>query len=149
MSETVYHVRVRSDSEGCVTFQCPFCDNRFKLSAQDAHKEDLIFVFCPYCGLQKNLNDFLSDEVVEHLQTLAANEVKKILNQSLKKLQRSFQGNQFIKVKAGKPLKLETENLLFEREEMELTECRYCGFSTKVKALLAVAGVYCPYCGTG
>lgn len=149
MSETVQHVRVPGDSDGYVTFQCPFCDNRFKLSAQDAYREDLIFVFCPYCGLQKDPNYFLSDEVVEHLQTLAANEAKKIVNQFVKDLDKTFQGNQFIKFKASRPLKLETENLLFEREEMEVSECRYCEFSAKVKPSSAVTGVYCPYCGIG
>lgn len=46
---------VQGDSEGYVTFECPYCGSEFKLQAGEVQsdEEPVLELFCPYCGLQK------------------------------------------------------------------------------------------------
>ena len=46
---------IQGDSEGYVTFLCPFCGSEFKLRADEYQNDDKPFedLFCPYCGLTR------------------------------------------------------------------------------------------------
>lgn len=147
MSEVTLSVSIPSDNDGYVTVQCPFCDGRFKLTAKDFERKDLIYLFCPYCGLQEEGNQFLSDEVIEQIQIVATNYLKTIVNQFQKDLKRSFKKSKFLSFKAGKKLKEDPENTLFESEEMDLSHCPYCDFGVKVQPIAHEIGICCPYCG--
>ena len=54
---------IQGDSEGYVTFECPFCGSEFKLQADEFQSDDepLEELFCPYCGLTREKNDFLCE----------------------------------------------------------------------------------------
>ena len=61
LSTKNFTITIQGDSEGYVTFECPYCDSEFKLQAEeyqndDNQFEDLIF---PYCGLEKESYEFL------------------------------------------------------------------------------------------
>lgn len=43
MSQIIAELTVEGDSEGYVTFKCPFCESKFKLNAQGFHDEDNVF----------------------------------------------------------------------------------------------------------
>jgi len=147
MSEVVFKITVPSDDDGFITLQCPFCNDRFKLTVTDLEREDIIEIFCPYCGLRHQHSYFLRDEVIEQAYIIAENHAKSLINQWAKDLERSFQGNKHIKFKAGKPLRMEDDKTLFEQEELEITNLQCCRITVKSRPLNKVIGVYCPCCG--
>ena len=65
MSDVTFTIKIQGDSEGYVTFECPFCGSEFKLQASEFQNEEEPFdeLFCPYCGLAKSLSSFYSKEV--------------------------------------------------------------------------------------
>lgn len=126
---------------------CPFCEDRFKLTVADFEREDIIEIFCPYCGLRHEHNQFFIDEVLEQAQIIATNYAKSIVNQWTKDLERSFTSNKHVKFKAGKPLKMDAEKTLFEKEELETYTLQCCQITVKTRPLHQVIGVYCPCCG--
>ena len=71
MSTENFTITIQGDSEGYVTFECPYCDSEFKLQAGEYQNDDEPFeeLFCPYCGLAKEKNEFLSSDVIEQAQT--------------------------------------------------------------------------------
>ena len=73
MSDVTFTFSIEGDSEGYVTFECPFCGAEFKLQAGEYQDEDkpLEELFCPYCGLTKGKDEFLSAEVIEQAQILS------------------------------------------------------------------------------
>lgn len=75
------------DSEGYVTFECPYCNSEFKLQAGEYQNDDEPFeeLFCPYCGLAKEKNEFLSAEVIEQAQAIAYNYMVEELKKTFKK----------------------------------------------------------------
>lgn len=44
-------IKIQGDSEGYVTFECPFCGSEFKLQAGEYQDDEHPFedLFCPYC----------------------------------------------------------------------------------------------------
>jgi uncharacterized Zn-finger protein len=147
MADVSFQITVPSDNDGFITLQCPFCDDRFKLTVEDFQREDILEIFCPYCGLRHQHSHFLRDEVIEQAQIIASNHAKSLLNQWVKDLEKSTKRNKFVKFKAGKPLKIEAEKILFEREELETTTLACCQVTVKTRPLNKVIGVYCPCCG--
>jgi uncharacterized Zn-finger protein len=72
MADVSFKITVPSDNDGFITLQCPFCDDRFKLTVEDFQREDILEIFCPYCGLRHQHNHFLRDEVIEQAKLLLA-----------------------------------------------------------------------------
>lgn len=147
MSEIVFKVDIPSDDEGFVTLQCSFCNSRFKLTTEDFQSDDIIYIFCPYCGLQNEENDLLTDEVLEQTQIIAQNHVNSIINQFMGGLEKSFRGSKHIVFKRGKKLGMEDDKVLFEQEEMEILKPNCCKRLVKTNSLEASLGIYCPFCG--
>ncbi|MEM7716241.1 MAG: TFIIB-type zinc ribbon-containing protein [Cyanobacteria bacterium P01_A01_bin.68] len=147
MSEEVFKISIPSDNDGFITFQCPFCRDRFKLTVTDFEREDIIEIFCPYCGLRHENSNFLTDEVIEQANIIAENYAKSIINKWTKDLERSFRNNKHIKFKANKPLKMDAEKILFEKEELETYNLKCCQVTVKTRPIHQVIGVYCPCCG--
>ena len=56
MSTENFTITIQGDSEGYVTFECPYCNSEFKLQAGEYQNDEgnlLKNCFCPYCGLAK------------------------------------------------------------------------------------------------
>ena len=55
-----FSIKIQGDSEGYVTFECPFCGSEFKLQAGEYQDGDAPFedLFCPYCGLTRDKMSF-------------------------------------------------------------------------------------------
>jgi uncharacterized Zn-finger protein len=147
MVDVSFQITVPSDNDGFITLQCPFCDDRFKLTVEDFQREDILEIFCPYCGLRHQHSHFLRDEVIEQAKIIASNYAKSLLNQWVKDLEKSTKRNKLVKFKAGKLPKLEAEKILFEQEELEITTLVCCQVTVKTRPLNKVIGVYCPCCG--
>ncbi len=82
MSTRSFTITIQGDSEGYVTFECPFCNSEFKLQAAEYQNNDDPFeeLFCPYCGLTKEKKEFLSSDVIEQARTIAYNHMVDELN---------------------------------------------------------------------
>lgn len=147
MSEVTFKIIVPGDNDGFVTLQCPFCEDRFKLTTIDFEREDIIEIFCPYCGLRHEHSFFLTDEVIEQAQIIASNYLKSKINQWAKDLERSSKSNKHVKFKAGKSLKMDAEKILFEKEELETYKPSCCQITVKTRPIHQIIAVYCPCCG--
>lgn len=91
MSCTTLSFTIQGDSEGYVTFTCPYCQSDFKLQAGEFQNDEEPFneLFCPYCGLSKEISDFYSKDVIEKARELATNYMIEELNKSFGKLKHS------------------------------------------------------------
>ena len=147
MSDVVFKITIPSDNDGFITLQCPFCGDRFKLTVEGFEREDIIELFCPYCGLRHENSRFLTDEVIEQAKVAAKNYAASIINDWLKDMEQNFKSNKHITFKAGKPLEMESDKPLFEREELEATDLACCRIMVKATPLNKEIGIYCPCCG--
>lgn len=131
------------DSDGYTLFQCPHCNEYFKLNNNELIKEDIIDLFCPICGLSSKSSKFLSDEVKKHAQEIAVNYAKTILNESFKKMERGSKGM----FKVTNTLKIEPEKQLYDHNhELDIVRFKCCDKTAKVLLVDKETG-YCPYCG--
>lgn len=143
-------VIIQGDSEGYVTFECPFCGSEFKLQAGEYQDEEFPFeeLFCPYCGLARNKNDFLSREVIEQAQAMAYNYAIEELNKALGKMAKSInRSNGIIKMKY-RPLKKVTTKELRGKDTSEVEfSCICCNRHVKALYCAGSSKIFCPYCG--
>ena len=149
MSKVDFSITIQGDTEGYITFECPFCGSEFKLQAEEYQNEDMPIeeLFCPYCGLAKDKNNFFSDEVHEQIQAVMENYIIEQLNKSFGKLNRSTKKSKFIQVKY-KPLKKVTVKELKDKDTVEtIFNCSSCGQHVKVLYCAGVSKIFCPYCG--
>lgn len=147
MSDVILTISVPSDDDGFVTLQCSFCDGRFKLTVNDFESDEVVQIFCPYCGLPNEGHELLTDEVMEQANILAENYAKSLLNDFTSDLRKSFRGNKNVSFKPGRKLAMDDEAVLFEQEELELMSPTCCKQPVKVSSLNASTGIYCPFCG--
>lgn len=150
VSEDIITIKIQGDSEGYVTFECPFCNSEFKLQAGEYQNEDEPFeeLFCPYCGLVKEKDQFLSSEVIEQAQAIAYNHLVEELNSCFKKMQKSINKSKGLIKMDYKPLKKVVTKELKDKDTTE-TEfaCSCCSRRTKVLYCAGASIVFCPYCG--
>lgn len=149
MDNVTFQIRLEGDSEGYVTFECPFCESEFKLQAGEFKSEDNIFLelYCPYCGLIDDVKSFYSKEVAEQVKVLAQNYITEELNKVFGNLARDLNRNKFIKMQ-WKPLKKVNTKELKDRDTVEeIFECQSCGNHEKVLYCSGVSKIFCSYCG--
>jgi uncharacterized Zn-finger protein len=148
MSSTMtFSISIPSDDDGFVSRECPHCGDRFKITTTDLQSEDLLDLFCPYCGLPSSVNETHPSEVFEQAHIISENYVASMVNDAMKDLERSLSGSKHLKFKRGKPLPTEDEKILFEKEELAAIDLTCCAKVIKINDLSAVTGVYCPFCG--
>lgn len=147
MSEEIIKLSIPADSDGYVNFQCPYCDNTFKLHAGECQEDDIMELFCPLCGLVDEPSAFLNDEIVQLAMDKVTNMVVDKINDFSNNLERLFRGNSIIKVKTAKMDK-KGEKEVFEVDSEEvIVELPCCNRHLKVKFSTKESGVICPYCG--
>ncbi len=150
MSDTTLSFTIQGDSEGYVTFTCPYCHSDFKLQAGEFQNDEEPFneLFCPYCGLSKEVTNFYSEDVKEKARELATNYMIEELNKSFGKLKRSVnRRNSIIKIDY-KPLKKVNVRELKENDSQEVEfKCDICNHHTKVLYCVGKSKIFCPYCG--
>jgi len=148
MSDIVtFSINIPSDDDGFVSRECPHCDDRFKMTTVDIESEELLDLFCPYCGLPSSVSETHPSEVLEQAHILAENYAASIINDAFKDLERTFSGSKHLKFKRGQPLPIKDDKVLFEKEEMAAIELTCCTKVVKVNDLSAATGIYCPFCG--
>ena len=144
MSEEKTNIYIPTDEDGFIELQCPFCNEVFRLDADDVQSDDTLGIFCPNCGLTGEFNDFLTADVIESVQIAERNLAKEMINKELKKMEKESGG--FLKVK--EELELETEKTVFLKNmDASLITFACCEKSAKVSFHIEVNGAYCPFCG--
>lgn len=147
MFDGTLHISIPTDDDGFVSFQCPFCSDKFKLSVGECEQEDVLQIFCPYCGLSDELSNFLSDEVNEQLRIAAQNYLAEQINSMLRDMERRFHRNPGVSFRAS-PLNTEPDSQIIETDDdLEPSTHEICGRTVKVHANCIEVGPYCPYCG--
>lgn len=149
MSEISFEIKIIGDSEGYVTFECPFCESEFKLCADEFQSDDKSFteLYCPYCGLVDCVNSFYTKDVVEQIKAIVSNYTIEQLNKTFGKMARNINNNKFIKMK-WKPLKKVTTKELKDKDTVEeIFECPVCSNHEKVLYCSGVSKIFCSYCG--
>lgn len=139
-------ISIPTDSDGYYTLECPFCKDAFKLSANDYDMEETIELFCPYCGLVNDKNNFISQKVKDQAMELANNHAIDLINESLKQMKRNMKSSN-MKMEI-KPLKKEQPSEIIENDnELEELHLSCCNKYIKVTSTFDFDTIYCPYCG--
>lgn len=141
-------IGIPSDEEGYISFECPSCEDRFKLHADEYDGDAASTIYCPLCGLNNSIGEFLTKDVPRvaeaHATEMALDAVEKMFGD----LERKSRGNKFIKFRAGKRPPRRERPELREVTDLAIVQFACCDRSAKVPHSDALSGVYCPYCGT-
>lgn len=149
MSDVQFEIKIQGDSEGYVTFECPFCDSEFKLKADEFQSEDNVFaeLYCPYCGLVNEISEFYSKEVMEKAKVIAQNYMAEEINKMFGNMKRNMDSSNFIKVEYKELKKINSKELRDKDTVEEIIECPICNNHEKVLYCAGVSKVFCSYCG--
>lgn len=149
MSDINFDIRIEGDSEGYVTFECPFCESEFKLNANEFQDEDNVVteLFCPYCGLVDEINTFYSKEVIKQVKVVAYNYMVEQMNKTFNDFKRSVRSNKCIKVDFKELKKVNLKELKGNDTVEEIFSCPMCKNHIRVLYCAGVSKVYCAYCG--
>lgn len=149
MNNITMSFEIPSDSDGYVTFECPFCKAEFKLLANEIQndKQECEELFCPYCGLTDKATSFHSREVVEYARKMAENYMIEQLNQTFGKMAKNINKSKNLKMEF-KPLKKGTlKELKTQDTTEEIFQCKICEQHEKVIFCVGSSKVFCAYCG--
>lgn len=149
MSDLSFEIKIEGDSEGYVTFECPYCGSEFKLKADEFQSEDNVFteLYCPYCGLVNEISEFYSKEVMEQAKVIAQNYMAEEINKMFGNMKRSVDSSNFIKVEYKELKKINSKDLRDKDTVEEIIECPICNNHEKVLYCAGVSKVFCSYCG--
>ena len=149
MDEVNLELKIEGDSEGYITFECPFCESQFKLKASEVQDDENIFydLFCPYCGLVDKIDHFYTKEFIEKAKIIIENYVREQINNSFKQVSQNMNKCKYITMNF-KPLKKVSLPYLKEHDTVEeIFECPDCKNHEKILFCIGVSKAYCAYCG--
>ena len=153
MSETSIEFSVPCDSDGYVTLECPFCQEEFKLLANEVQNEEQPFneLFCPYCGLTDSSSNFNSTKVMEHAQALFQNHVMEQLDSAFKGMVKGINKTKgkglSMKATYTPSKKVEVPEIREHDTAEEIFQCKACERHEKVIYAAGASKVFCAYCG--
>jgi hypothetical protein len=138
-------VPLASDEEGMVGRQCPHeeCKKYFKVRTEEfsAFTDDKFS--CPYCGITAHPRDFLTQNQLEYVKSVAVRQVLGPSLDELKSLEREPDSNTFFSI----GVKVDITGLdvaqYFEKESRRNIHCNTCNRSYSVYGV----SYYCPFCG--
>ncbi len=144
MDKADFKINIPTDVDGYVELQCPFCRDTFRIDSDDVLSNDLSSVYCPYCGLTDQFDNFATDELKEVAQQVIINHANQLINESLKKMGKSSKGVFKTKSKVvSNPIK----NLYVKSHDVKFLTLSCCGRHVKVSLNSVNNEVYCPFCG--
>ncbi|GAA0857738.1 hypothetical protein GCM10008916_12670 [Clostridium nitritogenes] len=138
------NLEIPTDSDGFVSLQCPFCNEKFKLSADFINQMDIDELFCPYCGLKHSFENFLTDEVIDLAKAKMKNIAIDFLSHNVKSLNNSF-SNSFLNVTIEEDFDNVNESEIIESDDMYKKTLSCCNFDVKLNE--NIDNCYCPKCG--
>jgi uncharacterized Zn-finger protein len=147
VSYKTFEISIPADEDGYVKFQCPYCNQKFKLNASEIEESDVVDLYCPVCGLANEVSNFYSDEVMEKAMSIAENEAMNMIFDMFKDFERSTRSNKNFNVKAGKKPDVPIKEIYENIDELIEVKLNCCDKHIKVSELDRLLGVYCSYCG--
>lgn len=135
-------VELPQDCEGYLEYECPFCERRFRLQVNAFQNDEIESLYCPYCGLSSEPEQFGTKELQQLIEETAARYVQEELDKSLTKLAKSSRG--LIKYKPDK--KIEPQNIILDEAINDKIHCGKCDTQFKVDDGTAIMHT-CPLCG--
>lgn len=163
-------IEILGDDEGFIILECPYCKSEFKVSAYDLQNKSIYNeLFCPYCGLTKEIKYFYTKEIkakatnvgkenyktkedilgISNLNQGAKLYSSKSLDISFSNIEKQIEKNKFLyKIKMDNK-KLEKVNI-DRLQGKDLNEISYkCSICESSEKLLSDGKTifYCAYCG--
>lgn len=104
-------IHIAGDKEGFIILECPYCGSEFKLSSEDLRQEENIYpeIFCPYCGLLKNIKYFFTTEIKSKASRV---KILKDINSNSQNNQNTDKNLTEIKLYPTKDLDLNLDNIM-------------------------------------
>lgn len=149
MSEIIFKIKIEPDSDGYVSFECPFCEADFRLKGNEFQNDNPLYtkMYCPYCGLSDEPSKYYTKEVAEQIQAIAMNYMNEELNKAFGKMTKTINKTGFLKM-SYKPMKnLNIKELKTKDSVEEIFECKKCNNHVKVLSCVGKSKVFCSYCG--
>lgn len=147
MSYKTFQISIPADEDGYVSFQCPYCNQRFKLNVNEFQESEVIDLYCPICGLANEVDCFYSNEIIEKALSIAENEAMNMIYDMFKGWERKTRGNKNFNVKAGRKPNIPINEIYENIDELIVVKANCCKKHIKVKELDRLLGIYCSYCG--
>lgn len=139
------YISIPSDTEGFILLQCHLCGEYFKLLASDINDDNIINIWCPYCGL--NGRQYAPKEAIDAAIQIAHNEINEMIYNTFKKIERKTKGGS-IQFKCNKkPVLNEVAPIKVRTDKLELQNYKCCEAVAKIQPLSKMCGSYCPTCG--
>lgn len=141
----VKEIAIPADNDGFALLQCNLCGEFFKLKPSDVQSDEVLNIWCPVCGLISD--GYFTQDVIDLALKMATNIANDLLFNSLKDMQKRFNGG-FISMKISKKPDREIESPIVSGiEALEIQKYKCCKKQAKIKPLVKIFGSYCPYCG--
>ena len=141
----VKEIAIPADNDGFALLQCNLCGEFFKLKPSDVQSDEVLNIWCPVCGLISD--GYFTQDVIDLALKMATNIANDLLFDSLKDMQKRFNGG-FISMKISKKPDREIESPIVSGiEALEIQKYSCCKKQAKIKPLVKMFGSYCPYCG--
>ena len=141
----VKEIAIPADNDGFALLQCNLCGEFFKLKPSDVQSDEVLNIWCPVCGLISD--GYFTQDVIDLALKMATNIVNDLLFDSLKDMQKRFNGG-FISMKISKKPDREIESPIVSGiEALEIQKYKCCKKQAKIKPLVKIFASYCPYCG--
>ena len=141
----VKEIAIPADNDGFALLQCNLCGEFFKLKPSDVQSDEVLNIWCPVCGLISD--GYFTQDVIDLALKMATNMANDLLFDSLKDMQKRFNGG-FISMKISKKPDREIESPIVSGiEALEIQKYKCCKKQAKIKPLVKIFGSYCPYCG--
>lgn len=139
---------IEGDSDGYVSFECPYCEMQFKLKISEYEEESsLKDLHCPYCGLSHEKDHFFTKEVIEEAEARVYNELIEQLSSSLKKMSKTINKSKVMKMSVKTPKKMNTKELAEVDSDEVICECPKCSKHEKLINQANKIKAFCAYCG--
>lgn len=133
------------DEDGFVLLQCHICSNHFKLLGKQINEDNIINIWCPYCGL--NGKKYVSKEIIDIAIKIFENELNEIIYNNFKKFEKETKNN-LIQFKCNtKPVLKDVSPIKKRIDKLELQNYKCCGSVAKIHPISKMCGSYCPICG--
>lgn len=145
MRDTI-EMSIPTDQDGFVLLKCSSCGELFKLIPSELKSDDVIHIWCPFCGLV--IKNGLTNDVIDLALKIGKNELMDKVFDEFKKMEKMFGSSSAISFKAGKKPSREVEYPIktsIDALEIEYYKC--CKRKAKINSLVKMFGSYCPYCG--
>lgn len=142
-----FEVEIGGDSDGFISFECPYCKSKFKLNVNEYTDDENENIFCPYCGLEKVKSEFYASEVIEQATSIAQNYMFEKINKTFGKMSKNLNRNSILKMKFEPLKKVDIKKIRTDDTVEEQFECGICKKHVKVLYCIGKSNVFCSYCG--